>query len=214
MLIPGRMIKALLLIFRPGPTWDRIVEARRGVFFILMLYVIPLLAVTGAGEGYGLAHWGKWQPALAHRRHYTTNEVVLFEVGQGLLSLVVVFLGAFLLKSIGETFHGRHSFRQAFTAVGYGLGPYFLLRLVDAGSAVSPWVSWGVGILLAINALYYGVPRALEPDPPQAFGLFLMIALLLLLVTGLARFLTAWYLQGEFTRLEEWVSSVAASLPF
>src|SRR2546430_12181986 len=33
---------------------------------------------------------------------------------QFLLYLFVVFLGARLIKAIGETFHGRHTFTQAF----------------------------------------------------------------------------------------------------
>ena len=67
----------------------------------------------------------------------------MVEAAQILLSLGVVFCGASLLKSIGETFHGRHTYTQAFTAVAYSLGPFFLLRLLDVFPGISPWVSLG-----------------------------------------------------------------------
>ena len=38
--------------------------------------------------------------------------------------------------------------------------------------------------MLSIKILYHGVPRIMLPDPPDAFGLYLMSALLLTMVTG------------------------------
>ena len=119
-----------------------------------------------------------------------------------------------MLKSIGETFHGRHTYPQAFTTVAYGLSPLFLFHLLDAFPKVYPWVGWSIGIILSIAALYYGVPRMMEPDPPHAFGLFLMSSLLLVCVTGVLRFVTAAYLQGIFDKLQVIVSDLAARLPF
>ena len=54
----------------------------------------------------------------------------------------------------------------------------------------------------------------MEPDPAHAFGLFLMSALLLVLVSGLVRFVTASYLQGKFPKLQVIISDLAARLPF
>ena len=80
-------------------------------------------------------------------RSFPLSEAVVVEAAQILLSLGVVFVGANLVKSIGETFHGRHTYTQAFTAVAYSLGPLFLLRLLDAFTGVSPWVTWAIGIM-------------------------------------------------------------------
>ena len=71
-----------------------------------------------------------------------------------------------------------------------------------------------IGICLSVAVLYHGVPRMMEPDPPHAFGLFLMSSLLLALVTGLVRFATAAYLSGKFSKLQAIVSDLAARLPF
>jgi hypothetical protein len=208
------MIKALLLIFDPMATWEGIFRARRSLALILATYLVPLILLTSAAEGYGLVHWGKWQGEVGRIKIFPAHEAVVVEAAQLLLSLVVVFVGANMIKSIGETFHGRHSYTQAFTTVAYSLSPLFLLRLLDAFRGVSPWVSWSIGIILSIAVLYHGVPRMMEPDPPHAFGLFFMSALLLVLVSGLVRFVTAAFLQGKFAKLQGIISDLAARLPF
>lgn len=196
------MIKALLLIFDTVPTWERIAASRRRWGAILVGYLLPLLLLAGAVEGSGLARWGKPRGNIPHLRPLSLTEVLVFEAVQLALSLITVFVAAKLIKSLGETFHGRHNFTQAFTVAAYGLSPLFLLRMLDAFPAVSPWLSWSIGLVLALAVLYHGLPRIMLPDPPHAFGLFLTSALLLILLTGLICFLTAWYLQGKFTALD------------
>jgi hypothetical protein len=211
------MLRALLLILEPAATWEKIFRARRGVVFILALYLLPLLLITSAIEGYGLVHWGKQRgqvEEVAHLKAFPRGEAVIFEAAQLVLSLLMVFTGAKMVKSIGETFHGRHNYPQAFATIAYGLSPLFLLRLLDALPAVPAWVTWGIGIILCIQVLYHGVPRMMEPDPTHAFGLFLMSALLLVVITGMVRFITWWYLIGKLGAVETIVSDLAARLPF
>jgi hypothetical protein len=207
------MIKAFLLIFEPVAAWERISRAQRGVPFILITYLIPMLVLTALVEGYGLQAWGRSRE-IGPPRTYTRGEVIIFETAQTLLYMAVVLIGAKLIKSIGETFHGRHTFTQAFTSVAYGLGPFFLLHFLDGIRDVIPWVTWAIGILLSIGVLYQGLPRIMQPDPSHAFGLYLMGSLLLLLTTGLARFITAWYLAGKFVRIESLISSWGNRLQF
>src|ERR1017187_1195470 len=172
------MIKALLLIFDPTATWERIVLTQRSLMFVLVAFLFPLLLLTSAAEGFGLVHWGKWQGEIGRIKQFPIGEATIVEAAQFLLALVVVFVGANMLKSIGETFHGRHTYTQAFTTVAYGFRPLFLLRLLDAFAVISPWVSWAIGICLAVGVLYQGVPRIMDPDRPHAFGLYLTSALL------------------------------------
>jgi hypothetical protein len=211
------MLKAILLVLEPVATWEKIFLAQRGMVFILLVHLLPLLLISSACEGYGLVRWGKPQGQMresAHVKSFTKSQAVVFETSQFLLSLVIVFTGANMVKSIGETFHGRHTYTQAFSAVAYGLSPLFMLRIFDAFPSVNPWVTWSIGILLSIATLYQGIPRMMAPDPPHAFGLFLMGSLLLALISGLARFLTWKYLAGDLPKFEAVVSDIAARLPF
>ena len=170
-----------------------------------------MVILSCAVEGYGLHKLGKVDE-LGRPKAFSTGEALIFEIAQVVLSMAVVLIGAKLTKSVGETFHGRHTYSQAFAAVAYGLSPLFLLRLLDATKLVPPFVTWGIGILLSIAVLYQGLPRMMEPDPPHAFGLFLMGSLLLVLISGLWRFITAWYLMGKFASLESAVSKLAEQL--
>jgi hypothetical protein len=208
------MIESVLLIVNANATWERIVRAERGLWSILLRYLLPLLLVTCAIEGYGLTRWGKHQDNSIQPRLFAPREAAVFEAGQIVTSLLVVFLGAAMLKSMVGTFHARNSYRQAFTVVAYALGPFFLVRMLDAFTPVSPWLTWAVGIFLTLAALYHGVPKVMEPDPPQTFGLYLMTAVLLFSVTGLLGFIAAWYLQGRFHKLEALISTASACLPF
>ena len=208
------MIKALLLVFEPVATWEGIHRASRSMVSILAVYLLPLLLLVAVCEGYGLVHWGKWQGEILRLKKFSVSEAAVIETAQFLLSLIVIFAGASIIKSIGETFRGRHTYTQAFTAVAYGLSPLFLFHLLDVFPKMYPWVGWSIGIILSIAALYYGVPRMMEPDPPNAFGLFFMSSLLLLLVSGLVRIVMAEYLRGTFPKLQVIVTDLAARLPF
>lgn len=208
------MIESVQLIFNANATWERIASLERGLWSILLRFLLPLLLLTSAIEGYGLTRWGKHQVASVHPRLFTHGEAVVFEAGQVVASLLLVFLGAGLLQSLAGTFHSRNTFRESFTVVAYALGPFFLLRLLDAFTPISPWVTWAIGIFLALAALYHGVPKVLEPDPPQTFGLYLMTATMLFSVTGLLGFIAAWYLQGRFHKLEALITTASDRLPF
>jgi hypothetical protein len=203
------MIKALLLVFDPVATWERISRGQRRVGFILAFFLLPLLGFTSAVEGYGLVHWGKYRGVVSRLRSFPVLEAAIFECAQVALWLLIILVCARVLKSMCETFHGQHSFPQAFATVAYGLSPLFLVHLLDVFPAVSPWVSWTLGIMLSVAVLYQGVPRMMEPDPPHAFGLYLMCSLTVLLATGLLRLVTAWYLQGKFGRFETLLSGLS-----
>jgi len=206
------MIKALLLLIEPQRTWERIAASRWGVGAILLFYLFPLLALTGAIEGYGLMRWGEWQKDGIFLKKFALPEVVVFQVGQALLTLIIAFVGAKLIKALGETFHGRHTFSQTFKVVAYGLGPMLTMRIFDAPSVINPWIPWLVGSVLVMTVLYQGVPQVMQPDPPHAFGLYFMSSLLLVIITGLARFVAIWYLQGRLPPLENLIQNLATRL--
>jgi len=208
------MLNTLLLIFAPLRTWERIADARRGIFYIFITYLFPMMILTSFGEGYGLMHWGKWQGEPSHIRKLSVGESVVFEAGQFLATLLIIAINAGLAKSVGSTFHGRHTFTQGFTAVSYGLAPLFLCRLLNAFSDVNPWLSWAIGILLSVALLYHGVPISMDPDPAHAFGLYMITSLMVFMTSGMLELLTAFYLQGKFPKLEHAITSLAAQLPF
>jgi hypothetical protein len=209
------MIKALLLLIRPVPTWEGIDRAARSITYILCLHLLPLIILTSVAEGYGLMHWGK-----KHRgevdfgvKHYALQEVVVIETAHSLLLLGMAFVVAYSAKSFAGTFHRRHTFRHAFTAIAYGLSPMLTLRLADLGATLNPWIPWATGLVLTVSVLYLGLPCILKPDPPHAIGLFFMTTLTLVVVNGLLRLVTTYFFLGRFPVLEKTIKDLVGGMP-
>ena len=210
------MIKALMLVFYPGASWDSIVQKKRSWQTILVLYLLPLWLIAFATEFYGLVHWGKPRGFVSELKTLSNSTALIFEIIQLVLLAVLVFVGAKLIKALGETFHGRNTFNQSFTVAAYGLGPVYTMHVFDAFSGAAGWVywaTWGVGIILTFSVLYLGIPKVLLPDPPHAFGLYMTSCVFLAMVSGLIRFLTYSFLQGKFGKLDSLIDSIVKALP-
>jgi len=199
------MIRAFFLIFEPGVAWARIVQARRGVLFISLFHLVPMLLVVAVVESWGLLTMGKWQPAYQRLRDFhqpgcvgfkAMQSVIIFEAVQFALVLAMVFVAALVIKIISQTFRDGCDFRQAFMVTAYGVSPLLLLRLLDALPMMNPWVPWAMGVTLTIWVLYQGVPCVLRPDPTHAFGLYLASIIVMVLTTGVVRLLMGWYVLG------------------
>jgi hypothetical protein len=208
------MIKALFLIFEPEAAWNRVALDRRGLGYVVGCFLLPMMLIVGAVECFGLIEWGRWQPAMGQIKLFSVKEALIYESAELLLMGVVILAGAHLLKALGDTFHVRHTYANSLTVVIYGLSPVFLLRLLDVGPTVNLWLPWAIGIMLTTKILYTGVPRIMLPDPPDAFGLYLMTALLLAMITALERFITAGCLGGTFKPVDNFISTLADKLPF
>lgn len=193
------MIKTLLLIVNPGGTWEKIARAQRSILFILFLFIIPLIALSSAGEVYGLTHWGKERGDLNQFSTVPRNVAIDYVFFQFLLSLLVVFASAYVLKALGETFHGRHTYHHSFMTIAYSLGPLFLFRLLHTIPVMHWWMVWPIGIVFSLAVLYYGLGRMMQPDPTHALGLYFITAVLLTMTTFLAQLVAAGILKGKFT---------------
>jgi hypothetical protein len=208
------MIKALLLLLRPVQTWDAIDRSARSIPYILCVHLLPLVLLTSTATGYGLMHWGKGlKGEITFVKKYELKEVVVIETVQSLLLLGMVFVGAYAAKSFASTFHRRQSYRHAFTAVAYGVAPLLTLRLGDLLIGLNPWIPWAVGMVLTIAVLYHGLPCILKPDPPHAFGLYMMTSLTLIVINGLLRFLFWFYFTGRFPELERIIINLSGGTP-
>jgi Yip1 domain len=191
------MITALFLIIEPGATWTGIAQAKKSSRWVLALYLLPTLVLSISGELYGLLEWGRRQKVIEGVKHITCDEALQYAAAQLVMSLLAVFFGALLLRAAGEDLHGRRGFSKCFTLVAYTLSPLFLVRLLDAFPAVSPWITFGVGITLSVAVFYSGLPRLLESETIHAFAFFSTGAVLLVMIAGLSRLVTWLVLEGK-----------------
>jgi hypothetical protein len=200
------MIKAFLLIFAPSGTWERLSLARRSLGFIMGFHLVPVIFLAVFVEGIGIAKWGKWQPKIQQIFDYSTRTVVVFEIIQAVLFLAMVLVSALVLLQVSHTFHGRSTYSQAFATVAYGASPLFLTHMLNIAPLMNPFVPWIMGMLLVIWIMYQGIPRIMQPDPTHAFGLYLSTIIVLLLTSGIASGLPAFYLMGLVDFHNSWLT--------
>jgi hypothetical protein len=183
------MIKALLLILAPAGTWERIARARRSVGFILFIYLAPTIALSLvielAGHNYLVPRFADQGAKIIPRDIALKYAAIQFGAG-----MLVVNLLAPIIQLCSKTFHSRNTFTQCFTVAAYALGPFYLFHIFDAIPILSPWITFAVGIFFSFGSLYHAVPQVLKPDPPHAFGLFLMSGFVLTMISLIARMST------------------------
>jgi hypothetical protein len=191
------MFLVLLMIFHPAGGWQRAAESGRSVARITLLHLMPMLLLGCVAEGAGMMRWGKRITQFGRLKTYALPDVLRFEVCHFAAGLVLVFAGAVILKSLGNTFHSRQKFVQAFTAAAFGLGPIFLLRVCDAFPAIPPLVSWAIGAVLTISVLYQGLPRVMKLDPGLAAGVYISSVILLVLASGIERGFMVYFVERK-----------------
>ena len=83
------MLKVFFLIFEPDVAWEKISQARRGLVFISVFHLLPLVALATVAEGWGLLNWGKWQPRFSRTKVFTDLQPVIHFDARGFLSISV-----------------------------------------------------------------------------------------------------------------------------
>jgi len=192
------MIKALLLIFDPDNTWEKIGQTAHSVLSVLFAYLLPLLLLGTAVEVWGMMKLGYDKGSIVERREKLSQELATrYATGQVGLGLLSAFIGAWLFKKVTEGFHRRHTYRETFATIGYSLGPVYLGRMLDGLPVMNTWICWGLGAVLGISVLYRGIPRIIRPDPSNALGLYLTCSFLFLAITGIAHYVGQLVLQEK-----------------
>ena len=105
-------------------------------------------------------------------------------------------LGAMVIQSTAAGLNQQFTFRQSFTLVAYGMAPLFLGRWLDCVPAINTWVCWAVGASAMVYTLYQGVGEVMKPEITKGFGLYLICAGTLFLLSGLMHFLVVTTLHG------------------
>ena len=102
------MLKALLLIFDPANSWEKIETAKPSVAHVFFTYVLPIMLLSFAVEGWLLTQLGAQRGRIEERVVHVSRDVIIrYEVTQFVLGLVVVFVGSFLLQKLSQGFHRR-----------------------------------------------------------------------------------------------------------
>src|SRR3954464_10024260 len=190
------MIRAFQMIFSPEGVWPKIAEKNRHMIFILFLSTLPLILGCLALEGLGLEKLGEPMGELGRSR--VERAVILKYLGIHLAGdLIFLFLGSYFMVSVARSFNARTTYSQGFCTLAIAASPIFLMHAVDGLPGIYTWLCWGVGLGLAIRALYHGVAVNLKPEQTKGFGLYIVSVFIVGFLSGLAHFIAMQILHGK-----------------
>ncbi len=184
-----------MLVVSPFSTWEKISLDRDNFLRVLFLFFTPLVLACVAVEVAGLIYLQRPhdQPMALN---ITPRLAYTYGICEAALTFLVVFLFAAVVRTIAKTFHRRNTFTQTFSVAAHSMGPFILVRMMDALPFMSPWATFGIAIVLSLSTLYHGIPPVLEPDPPSAFGTYFMSAVMLTMFAALAQLIGHLVLSG------------------
>jgi hypothetical protein len=185
------------MLFAPEKAWEKIALRVPSVIGILVLYLLPLLALTCAGEAYALQRWGDIRGEFDQRAVVSQPQALRYAGAYAGLGLLVIFSGAKLLQFASRSFEIEAAFAPCFTILAYASNPIFLSRLLDGVPSLDTWFCWAVGGLLAMRLVYHGIGIVLKPPVSKGLGLFLLGCVMFLPVSAVAHFLAVSFLRGK-----------------
>ena len=193
------MFRALSLLFSPSKTWERMALKNPKAITIFLISLIPLMIVTFGIEGYGLLTLGE-SGGYGGKLHLPQERIIRYEAFYAAASIVVIFAGTYLLKSVAESFGVIASFGGCFVLIACGFMPIFLMRIPDGVPQINTWICWAVGAVLAVRILYHGVALWLKPEQTKGFGLFLVSVVYTFVLSGLVHFAAVQVLHGRLLK--------------
>ncbi len=194
------MVRALKLLFAPDKTWEKMALNPPRAATLVLLSLLPLIAITFAVEGYGLFKLGESVAGFDQVHRLPDERIIRYEVFYAVASVLVIFTGSFLLKSVAESFNVAASFGTCFILIACGFMPIFLLRIPDGIPQINTWTCWAVGAVLASRILYHGVALWLKPEQTKGFGLFLVSIIYTFVLSGLVHFAAVQVLHGKLLK--------------
>ena len=192
------MVRALLLIILPQPTWQRIAESRWNSLIVFFVSFVPLLAFVTAAEATGMTMLGASVNDFGRTIEVTQEQALQFQGVQVALTLIILILGTKMVQWVCDGFHSPSTFKQAFALTAYGITPLLWCRVFDAYPSLPTWVCFAIGAVGVVAVLYHGVAHVMEPDTSVGFGLYLISSIVLLLLAGLSHFIVQIIAQRKF----------------
>jgi hypothetical protein len=190
------MLRPLKVLFSPDREWEKAALDRPSAAIVLLISFLPWLVLCLGVEGYGLWRLGE---RIGDFRNVQIPDprILRYCVFYGVGSFLVVCGGAQLLRTVGESFNLNVSFGTCFILVALTYMPILFLRMADGLPQINTWICWAVGIALAVRILYHGVALWLQPEQTKGFGILLVTAIYITVLSGLVHFASVQVLHGK-----------------
>jgi hypothetical protein len=188
--IPLIIEKSKLVILSPKECWQKIATESTAPSELVRTMVAPLvilgivLSVVGLQLfGINMGPLGTWRPPLFQH--------LFSQVGLGIVSIVMLFVSAFIVQKLAGFFQGETTNEKAFSLITHALLPMLVGNLL----AVYPLLGiFGlVFMVISVIALYHGASVMTSVAPNKALGFVAAYICIMILASiviyGLAAFI-------------------------
>ena len=165
-------VKAILL--DPSKEWPVIDEETHTVKDLYLSYLLPLAGIAALATLIGSMVWGYNAGPVSVR--YGFGDALSVAVMGLVMSMVVVYLLAWIIAALAPTFKGEKNFLKAFTVAAFSM----TASLVGSFFAILPALAWLIGLiggLYSLYLLYKGLPVLMKTPTDKALGYTVVVVI-------------------------------------
>jgi hypothetical protein len=165
-------VKAIL--FEPSGEWQVIDQESHTVKDLYLTYLLPLAGIAALATLIGTMVWGYNAGPVTVR--YGFGDALSVAVMGLVMSMVVVYVLAWIIAALAPTFKGEKNFLKAFTVAAFSM----TASLVGSFFAILPALAWLIGLiggLYSLYLLYKGLPVLMKTPADKALGYTVVVVI-------------------------------------
>src|SRR5690606_29681244 len=165
-------VKAILL--DPSKEWPVIDQETHTVKDLYLSYLLPLAGIAALATLIGAMVWGYNVGPVSVR--YGFGDALSVAVMGLVMSMVVVYVLAWIIAALAPTFKGEKNFLKAFTVAAFSM----TASLVGSFFAILPALAWLIGLiggLYSLYLLYKGLPVLMKAPTDKALGYTVVVVI-------------------------------------
>lgn len=169
-------LKGILL--RPKQEWQTISAETTTIAELYKNYIVILAAIGPLASIIGMSIVGISLPFVGAFRMPITTSVV-FAVVSYILSLVGVYVIAFIIDALAPTFSGEKNMNQALKVAAYSYTPGWIVGIF----AIIPALSiLGILGLYGLYLLYLGLPALMKSPQEKSLGYTVVVVIAAIII--------------------------------
>lgn len=165
-------VKAILL--DPTAEWPVIDQESHTVKDLYLSYLLPLAGIAALATLIGAMLWGYSAGPVTVR--YGFGEALSVAILGFVMTLIVVYVLAWIIAALAPTFKGEKNFLKAFSVAAFSM----TASLVGSFFAILPALSWLIGLiggLYSLYLLYKGLPVLMKTPSEKALGYTVVVVI-------------------------------------
>jgi hypothetical protein len=165
-------VKAILL--EPSAEWPVIDQETHTVKDLYLSYLLPLAGIAALATLIGTMLWGYDAGPVSVR--YGLGDALSVAVMGLVMTLIVVYVLAWIIAALAPTFKGEKNFLKAFTVAAFSM----TASLVGSFFAILPALSWLIALiggLYSLYLLYKGLPVLMKTPSDKAMGYTVVVVI-------------------------------------